>query len=320
MVRMMTDKKVENGKNSVNEANDGLDDDTLPNATDNMTTDLNSEDKKDNKTKQSLVQKILSVNKLSYVHKSKTGLFKPEHKFELGPISFDMFEGETLAIIGNNGSGKTLLAKLLAGAMQPSSGDIQFISTSDDTEQRAIKHPIRLILQHSAHAMNPALTIGSILHNTLRLNTDLVEPQRREKIENTLKMVGLLQDHYYYYRHMLSDGQQQRAALARALILDPKIIVADEPFAALDPSVRSQTVNLILKLQHELGLGFVFISHNVGIVRHISDSVMVIDKGQIIEQGKTKDVFAEPKEALTQKLLQSHFNLVERHFSLSEKK
>ncbi|MGB3725134.1 MAG: ABC transporter ATP-binding protein, partial [Glaciecola sp.] len=138
----------------------------------------------------------------------------------------------------------------------------------------------------------------------------------QQKIEDTLSMVGLLRDHYYYYRHMLSDGQQQRVALARALILDPQIIVADEPFAALDPSVRSQTVNLILKLQQELGVGFVFISHNIGIVRHVSDRVLVMDKGRIIEQGKTNEVFSEPQQSITQKLVQSHFNLVERHFSM----
>lgn len=258
--------------------------------------------------------KILSVKDLGYLYTSRTGLFSSPRTFELGPISFDMSLGETIAIIGNNGSGKSLTAKLLAGALTPSSGSITLIH--DDNAQRQPIHPIRMILQHSSSAMNPALSVGTVLHNTLKLNTSLDEADRQEKIHQTLKTVGLLSDHYYYYPHMMSDGQQQRAALARALILDPKIIVADEPFAALDPSVRSQTVNLILKLQHELGLGFVFISHNIGIVRHVSDTVLVMDKGQIVEHGRTEDVFAEPKEALTQKLVQSHFNLVERHASL----
>ncbi|MFT6268467.1 MAG: cationic peptide transport system ATP-binding protein [Alphaproteobacteria bacterium] len=259
--------------------------------------------------------KILCVKDLSYVHISKTGIFSTERTFKLGPISFDMYKSETIAIIGNNGSGKSLTAKALTGAIKPSSGSIDFIS-NDEIEKTPHSHPIRMTMQHSSNAMNPALTVGTVLNNTLKLNTSLGEAERQEKIEETLKVVGLLHDHYYYYSHMMSDGQQQRAALARALILDPKIIVADEPFAALDPSVRSQTVNLILKLQHELGLGFVFISHNIGIVRHISDRVLVMNKGQIIEQGKTEEVFAHPKEALTQKLVQSHFNLVERHLSL----
>jgi cationic peptide transport system ATP-binding protein len=259
--------------------------------------------------------KILCVKDLSYTNSRKTGLFSAPRTFVLGPISFDMVKGETIAIIGNNGAGKSLTAKVLAGAIRPSSGSITFI-TDETSQQSSHSHPIRMILQHSSSAMNPALSLGSVLHNTLKLNTRLDEAQRQEKIKETLKLVGLLRDHYYYYSHMMSDGQQQRAALARALILDPKIIVADEPFAALDPSVRSQTVNLILKLQHELGLGFVFISHNIGIVRHISDRVLVMDKGQIIEAGRTEEVLADPKEVLTQKLVHSHFSLVERHASL----
>lgn len=261
------------------------------------------------------MNKILQVKDLAYTHKTKTGLFTPERLFQLGPISFDMHSGETIAIIGNNGSGKSMLAKILAGAIPLSSGTIEFRS-AEPSEIVEHSHPIRMILQHSANSMNPALSVGSVMHNTLKLNSTLNEAERQQKIEATLGLVGLLRDHFYYYSHMLSDGQQQRVALARALLLDPKIIVADEPFAALDPSVRSQTVNLILKLQNELGLGFVFISHNIGIVRHVSDRVLVMDKGQIIEQGNTEEVFADPKEALTQKLIQSHFNLLERHLSL----
>ena len=259
---------------------------------------------------------ILQVNDLRFTHVTKQGFFAPERTFKLGPISFDMKKGETISIIGNNGSGKTLLAKCLAGVIRPNSGSIEFIDPDAEPGQSKHNHPIRMILQHSSSAMNPAVPVGAMMDNTLRLNSKLDEMQRKEKIDDTLLLVGLLRDHYYYYRHMLSDGQQQRVAIARALLLDPKIIVADEPFAALDPSVRSQTVNLILKLQHELGLGFFFISHNIGIVRHVSDRVLVLDGGQIIEQGITSEVFADPQEALTQKLVQSHFNLVERHFSL----
>ncbi|WP_371192762.1 ATP-binding cassette domain-containing protein [Glaciecola sp. SC05] len=266
------------------------------------------------------MNKILSVNNIEYTHTIKSGLFGSLQSFQLGPISFDMHEGETIAIIGNNGSGKSMLAKALVGAVPLSSGTIDLYNSeaSDQAVQTKIRtrgQDIRLILQHNADALNPSLSIGSILTQTLSLNTDFGEAQKREKIEETLVKVGLLREHYYYYRHMLSDGQQQRIAMARALLLDPKIIVADEPFAALDPSVRSQTINLILKLQNELGLGFVFISHNIGIVRHISDRVLVIDKGKIIEQGLTSEVFLNPQQPVTQKLIQSHFSMVEKHFA-----
>lgn len=293
------------------------------------------------------MSKILSVQDIEYTHQIKSGLFGSLQSFKLGPISFDMHRGETIAIIGNNGSGKSLLAKALAGGVTLQSGKIELYATDTNDEQDLtnedlsisrsseadtkiaekttaspkVKKPqkrnqdIRLILQHSADSLNPSLSIGSILGQTLRLNTDFGETKKREKIEDTLVKVGLLREHYYYYRHMLSDGQQQRIAMARALLLDPKIIVADEPFAALDPSVRSQTINLILKLQSELGLGFVFISHNIGIVRHISDRVLVIDKGKIVEQGLTSEVFLNPQQPVTQKLIQSHFSMVEKHFA-----
>lgn len=167
-----------------------------------------------------------------------------------------------------------------------------------------------MIFQRSSESLNPALTIGGILQEPLKLNTQLSASEREERIEQTLVQVGLLREHYFFYPHMLSDGQQQRVAMARALILNPSIIVADEPFAALDPSVRSQTINMILRLQRELGLSFVFISHNLGIVRHIADRMLVMDKGQIVESGKTDTLFRWPKHEVTQKLISAHQSLV----------
>lgn len=125
-----------------------------------------------------------------------------------------------------------------------------------------------------------------------------------------LTKVGLLREHYYFYRHMLSDGQQQRVSLARAIILKPKVLIADEPFAALDPSIRSQTVNLILKLQQEMGLAFIFISHNLGIVRHIADRVIVMENGNIVEEGKTETIFRWPEHAITKKLIVAYQSLI----------
>jgi len=258
---------------------------------------------------------MLLVKDLIYRHQVKRTLFTKPECFELGPINFEVYRGQTLAVIGHNGSGKTLLAKALVGGVTPQQGEIILDGESlAQNERQTRNQDIRLILQHSKNALNPAVTIGSILNQTLVLNTSLDEKDRYAKIEQTLVKVGLLREHYFFYKHMLSDGQQQRVALARALILDPKVIVADEPFAALDPSVRSQTVNLILDIQQDLGLAFIYISQNLGIVRHISDSVMVMDKGKIIESGATNEVFCHPSKEVTEKLISSHFNLVDKHF------
>lgn len=256
---------------------------------------------------------LLSVQDLSYTHILSKEWFSKPKKFVLGPVNFDLNAGETLAIVGENGSGKSLLAKLLVGAEKPTSGSI-FLNGQKlkfhNIKQRSLN--IRMIFQHSNESLNPAITVGSILDEPLKLNTNLSKPEREKKAERTLVQVGLLPEHMFFYRHMLSDGQRQRVALARALILDPQVIVADEPFAALDPSVRSQTVNLIMKLQRELGLGFIFISHNLGIVRHISDRLIIMQNGVVVESGKTDVLFNWPKSEYTQKLVKSHQSLVNR--------
>ena len=258
---------------------------------------------------------ILEVKDLIYTHRVRRSWLTKPDEFILGPISFSVNRGQTLALIGNNGSGKTLLAKSLVGAIEAQQGTILLEGKEvEQSDKKTRNHDIRLILQHSNTALNKAVTVGRMLDQTLKLNTELEEQERTTKIEETLVRVGMLREHYHFYRHMLSDGQQQRVSLARALILDPKIIIADEPFAALDPSVRSQTVNLILDIQQELGMAFIFISQNLGIVRHISDSVMVIEKGSVIESGPTSRVFQEPEHDITKRLIDSHFSLVDKHF------
>lgn len=258
---------------------------------------------------------ILEVKDLIYTHRVKRSIFSKPDEFVLGPVSFKVNAGETLAITGHNGSGKTLLARALVGGISPQQGSILLEGKEvEQSDKQTRNHDVRLILQHSKNSLNPAVTVGAVLNQTLQLNTDFDEQDRKVKIEQTLVKVGLLREHYYFYRHMLSDGQQQRVSLARAMILDPKIIVADEPFAALDPSVRSQTVNLILDIQQDLGMAFIFISQNLGIVRHISDRVMIMDKGKVIEEGPTQAVFKQPEHELTKKLIDSHSSLVDKHF------
>ncbi|ATC81684.1 MULTISPECIES: ATP-binding cassette domain-containing protein [Pseudoalteromonas] len=251
------------------------------------------------------MQPVLKVQALCKTFNIRAGLFSRK-KFEvLKNISFCVGKGETIAVIGETGAGKSTLAKLLAGADSADSGQILLESNiieDDGVRDDQCRH-IRMIFQDSAASLNPGLTIGDMLDDCLQYNTDSDQLARQEKIDATLSKVGLLIDHQHYYPHMFSVGQLQRVALARALILDPKVVVLDEALSALDPSVRAQTVNLLLKLQKETGLTYVLITHHLSLVRHISDQLVVLEKGEVVEYGRTEEVFQNPQSKVTQRLI-----------------
>jgi cationic peptide transport system ATP-binding protein len=248
--------------------------------------------------------RLLSVSQLSKNYKVSNGWFRSYTAKALEPLSFNLEAHKTLAIVGQIGSGKSTLAKLLVGSEIPTSGEIKLndeLLINGDFRQRC-KH-IRMIFQDSGTTLNPSLTIRQILDEPLRLNTDLLEQKRIVLIRNTLQKVGLLADHLNFYPHMLSGGQKQRVSLARAIILKPKVIILDEALAALDPSLRSQMINLLLDLQQQMGLAFILISHNLGIVQHFSDKIIVLREGKVVEHGNTQDVLKNPKHKYTQKLI-----------------
>jgi len=251
------------------------------------------------------MQPVLKVQALCKTFNIRAGLFSRK-KFEvLKNISFCVGKGETIAVIGETGAGKSTLAKLLAGADSADSGQILLESNiieDDGVRDDQCRH-IRMIFQDSAASLNPGLTIGDMLDDCLQYNTDSDQLARQEKIDATLSKVGLLIDHQHYYPHMFSVGQLQRVALARALILDPKVVVLDEALSALDPSVRAQTVNLLLKLQKETGLTYVLITHHLSLVRHISDQLVVLENGEVVEYGRTEEVFQNPQSKVTQRLI-----------------
>ncbi|KPH61750.1 peptide ABC transporter ATP-binding protein [Pseudoalteromonas porphyrae] len=250
------------------------------------------------------MQPLLKVQALSKSFNLRASLFSRKQFSVLKNISFCLEKGETLAIIGETGSGKSTLAKLLAGAGTADSGQIYLdgnIIEDNGVRDTQCRH-IRMIFQDSEASLNPGLTIGDMLDDCLQYNTSLDKETRVEKIKVTLAKVGLLNDHQHYYPHMFSGGQLQRVALARALILDPKVVVLDEALSSLDPSVRAQTVNLLLKLQQETGLSYILITHHLSLVRHISDQLVVLEHGEIVEYGRTEDVFQAPKSRVTQKL------------------
>ena len=249
---------------------------------------------------------LIKVDNLSKEYKLPGYIFNKKTHCALFPLSFEIQAYKTLAIVGETGSGKSTLAKILVGAISQTTGDISLNGELLETanfKQRC--QYIRMIYQDSGTTLNPSLTIKQLLDEPLKLNTTLDEPERALLISETLRQVGLLSDHMNFYPHMLSGGQKQRISLARAIILKPQVIILDEALASLDPSLRSQMINLLLDIQHQMGLAFIFISHNIGIVKHFSDDIIVLDKGRVVEFGKTIDVLKKPKMKCTKKLLMS---------------
>jgi cationic peptide transport system ATP-binding protein len=250
------------------------------------------------------MSEFLEVKGLSKSYRHKNYWFNRKKVTVLAPISFSVKAHQTLAIIGETGSGKSTLAKLLVGAEAASSGCINLKGQelqSANYKQRC-QH-IRMIFQDSGTMLNPSLTILQILDEPLKLNTTFDEKKRKEHIRVTLQKVGLLSDHMNFYPHMFSGGQKQRISLARAIILQPQVIILDEALASLDPSLRSQMINLLLDLQQQMGLAYILISHNLGIIRHFSDNIMVLSQGKVVESGKTRDVMSKPQHKVTQKLM-----------------
>jgi cationic peptide transport system ATP-binding protein len=249
---------------------------------------------------------LLSVSNLSKIYKAKHYWLNRRSICALEPISFTLQAQQTLAIIGSIGSGKSTLAKLLVGAEIPTTGTIKLngqLLTDGDFSERC-QH-IRMIFQESSTTLNPSLTIEQLLDEPLILNTNLDKPARQELIRNTLHRVGLLAEHLNFYPHMLSGGQKQRISLARAIILSPQIIILDESLASLDPTLRAQMINLLLDLQQQMGLAYILISQNLGIVRHLSDQLLVLVDGRLVEHGVTQKVLRSPRHPYTKKLILS---------------
>ncbi|MGL5336104.1 MAG: ATP-binding cassette domain-containing protein [Enterovibrio sp.] len=253
---------------------------------------------------------LLEVKDLYKTYCYRTGFFKKEQVEAVKPISFSLDAGETLAIIGTTGSGKSTLARMLAGIIEPSGGEILVNGeplTYSDYKTRC--KLIRIIFQDPSNSLNPRNSIGKILETPLKRNTDMSASEREKRVFATLRQVGLLPDHAYFYPQMLAVGQKQRVSLARALILQPSIIVADQALIGLDMSMRSQIINLLLELQELMGLSYIYVSQHLGIVKHISDKVMLLDDGMPIEYGATQAVFDNPQHQLMQRLIESHFNM-----------
>ncbi|PJG83197.1 ATP-binding cassette domain-containing protein [Caviibacterium pharyngocola] len=254
---------------------------------------------------------LLQVSDLSKSFDDNVGIFGTTQFAVVEKISFNLEHKQTLAIIGKNGSGKSTLAKMIVGILKPTEGEILFNGnrlTFGDYQYRA-KH-IRMVFQDPNTAFNPKLNIGQILDAPLRLATRLDEHERNQKIFNTLRLVGLYPDHANVKINTLSISQKQRVALAGALILEPEIIIADDALGALDATVKTQLMNLMLEIQERLGISYIYVGQHLGIIKHIADNLLVMDNGQMIEYGETRSIFTSPQNEITKRLVESHFGSV----------
>ncbi|HHP0470069.1 TPA: ATP-binding cassette domain-containing protein [Vibrio harveyi] len=257
---------------------------------------------------------LLEVDNLSKQFVTRSGLFKRTVKEAVKPVSFSLEPGQTIGFIGQNGSGKSTLARMLAGVVEPSSGEIRVNGERLEHKDYSTRCKlIRMIFQDPNTSLNPRIQIGRILEGPLKRNTNMPPDARMKRVKETLLRVGLLPEHAYFYPQMLAAGQKQRVCLARALILQPSIIVADEALNGLDMAMRSQIINLFLELQEEMGLSFVYVSQHIGIVKHITDKVMVMHEGEVVEFGETNQVLTNPEHAITQRLVESHFYKAPSH-------
>ncbi|MBD9525438.1 MULTISPECIES: ATP-binding cassette domain-containing protein [Paracoccus] len=221
-------------------------------------------------------------------------------------ISFSVERGKTLAIVGESGSGKSTLARIIALIDQSSGGELKIegkpIDIAKQKPSRDMRSKVQMVFQNPYGSLNPRQKIGDVLMEPLLLNTDIPAAERRRRAEEMLVKVGLPAEHFNRYPHMFSGGQRQRIAIARALMLNPTLLVLDEPVSALDLSVQAQVLNLLRDLQEEFNLAYVFISHDLSVVRYIADDVLVMNKGEAVEQGTREELFAAPKHPYTREL------------------
>ncbi|ABY38667.1 dipeptide ABC transporter ATP-binding protein [Brucella suis] len=235
------------------------------------------------------------------------GLFgKPKVVHAVKGVSFKVEKGKTLAIVGESGCGNSTLARILTMIDPQTSGELKIggkdVNIARDGLLPEMRQKVQIVFQNPYGSLNPRQKIGDVLAEPLLLNTNMSADERRSKAMQMLLKVGLEREHFNRYPHMFSGGQRQRIAIARALMLNPKRLILDEPVSALDLSVQAQVLNLLSDLQEEFGLTYVFISHDLSVVRYIADDVMVMYFGEVVEYGSRDDVFNNPQHDYTKKL------------------
>src|SRR5438034_5039455 len=253
---------------------------------------------------------LLEARDLARHYVVSRGLFKHKGLVRaLDGVSFSLRERKTLAVVGESGCGKSTLARQVTMIERPTAGmlllDGNDVAHADSAERKELRPRVQMVFQNPYASLNPRKTVGTLLEEPLAINGTQPRRARRDAGLAMLAKVGLRPEHYRRYPHMFSGGQRQRIAVARALMLGPRLVVADEPVSALDVSIQAQVLNLLMDLQQELGIAYMFISHNLQVVRHIADDVLVMYFGRTVEYASKNDVFERPAHPYTKPVLAS---------------
>lgn len=261
-----------------------------------------------NNTQDTQTPVVLKVESLAKFYEVGLGLFRGNATVKaLNGVSFELRAGKTLAVVGESGSGKSTLARQLTMIEHPTTGEMwvdnEKIDFQNASQIKRMRKKVQMVFQNPYGSLNPRRKIGEQLTEPLLINTDMNSKERRERVNEIMKVVGLRPEHYYRYPHMFSGGQRQRIAIARAMILNPKIVIADEPTSALDVSIQAQVLNLFMDLQEQLHTAYIFISHNLSVVEHMADDVLVMYLGKAVEIAPKEKIYTIPKHPYTKALL-----------------
>ena len=251
---------------------------------------------------------LLNVDNISKYYIVRKGEFSPKTIIKaVDKVSFSIRKGETLGLIGESGSGKTTIGSLILNLIKSDSGSIFFrdinITSLNEREMRKLRKDMQIIFQHTQDNLDPKMTIEELLIEPLKIHDIVKYDEFGNEVKRLLNMVGLQEKEKYKFPYQLSGGQKQRVGIARAIATRPKFIVCDEPVSALDVSVQGQILNLLVDLKKEMNLTYLFISHDLKVIKHMSDRIAVMYKGKIVEISEKNKIISEPKEEYTKKLI-----------------